>query len=121
MNPIRPVHLFWLVVLVGVWALFGMTGRGAWHPDEALLLGEIQAWHLDGVWPVAAASPLYVFLTGWGASLAPAGLTPEDGARLVSAGFTLLALLFTALAGRALFGRGHGAIAALALFGHLST
>jgi len=116
-NPIRPVHLFWLIVLVGVWALFGMTGRGAWHPDEALLLGEIQAWRLDGVWPVATASPLYVFLTGWGAGLAAGGLTPEDGARLASAGLTLFALLFTALAGRALFGRGHGAIAALALLG----
>lgn len=117
MNPVSLRHRIWLVIFLAFWALYGMAGRDAWHPDEALVLGDILDWQASGGLPVEAASPLYTLLTGLGAWALQSWLDLQSGARLTSAVFTLATLLLTGLTAREFFGRGHGAVASLALMG----
>jgi 4-amino-4-deoxy-L-arabinose transferase-like glycosyltransferase len=116
-NPVSLRHRLWLIAFLVFWATYGMVGRDAWQGDEALILGDILAWQADDGLPVSAASPLYTLLAG----LTAQGLRPwfdlQDAARLASTLFSLAALLLTGLAGRELFGKGFGSVAAIALMG----
>lgn len=117
MNPTSRVNHLWLVLLAVIWAFFGLTGRDAWKGDEALALAPILDW-LEGrlsLW--ATPAPLHTLLAGLTSSLVPDNI--QDGARLSSGVFTLAALLFTGMTGRALLGPGFGAAAVLALMGSL--
>jgi 4-amino-4-deoxy-L-arabinose transferase-like glycosyltransferase len=115
LHATTPAKLAWLVALVLLWALYGMTGRDAWQRDEVATLGETLGWLETGRTPLAA--PLYSWLAGLGAWLLQGVYPWQDGARFASSLFTLAAMLFTALAARRLYGPGFGSVAALLLMG----
>jgi len=117
MNPTQPVKLFWLFLLLAFWAFYGLMGRDAWKAEEAVALTPILDW-LDGlasVWSTPA--PLYTLAAGIAIKLNIAGGDIQDGARLASGLFTCIALLFTGLSARALYGPGFGPAAVIALVG----
>jgi len=117
MNPTQPGKLFWLVILAGFWAFFGLTGQGVWQSEEALTLASILD-QVDGsasLW--SAPAPLYTLVASLLAQLTPFGLSLLDSARLASGLFILTALVGIGLAARALLGTGFGAAAVLALMG----
>jgi hypothetical protein len=117
MNPTPPSKIFWLVLLLLFWAFYGLIGRDAWKTEEALALAPILDW-LDGVVSVwATPAPLYTLVAGAAIKLNLAGGDIQDAARLASGMFTCVALLFTGLAARSLYGPGFGAAAAIALVG----
>lgn len=117
MHPLSRTQQFWLLALLAAWAFFGMTGRDAWKPEEALALGPVLDWLNAGVHPGTSPSPIHTLLAGASARLASPWLDIQDGARLASGLMTFLALAFSGLAARGLFGPGYGAVAALALLG----
>lgn len=119
MHTLDRKHFLWLVVLLTIWAMYGLTGRDVWKPDEALVLAGLLDWR-DHAWLFQHASaPLYSLLANLTAALPDTGLEYQDGARLASGLFALLAFLFTGLAARSLFGPGHELAAVLALMGCL--
>lgn len=119
MNPTPRANQIWLVLLALFWAFHGLVGRDAWKSEEVLALAPILDW-LEGtlsVWSTPA--PLYTFVAGLLAKLTGGYWDTQDGARLASGTFTLVSLLFTGMAARALFGPGFGAAAVLSLMGGL--
>jgi hypothetical protein len=119
MNPTPPAKLIWLIALLAFWAFYGLTGRDAWRAEEALALAPILDW-LDGAvsfWSTPA--PLYTLTAGIAIKLNLAGTDIQASARLLSGLFTVIALLFTGLSARALYGPGFGPAAAIALVGGL--
>lgn len=119
MNPTQPAKSFWLFVLAVGWAFFGLTGRDAWRPEEALVLAPVLDWLAGEAGAWSAPAPLHTLLAGLFALGASPWLDVQDGARLASGVFTLAALGFTALSARLLLGAGFGAAALLALLGCL--
>ena len=117
MNSTASAKLLWLLLLVVFWAFYGLTGRDAWKPDEALALAPILDAVPDLARTWAAPAPLYAWAAALLARLGAPWLNLQDGARLASGGFTLASMGFTALAARRLFGPGFGAILVLALLG----
>lgn len=119
MNPTPRANQFWLVLLAVFWAYLGLTGRDAWKAEEVLALSPILDW-LAGVLPAShSPAPLYTLVAGTFAKLFTGHWDIQDAARLASGLFTLLALLFTGMGARALFGPGFGAAAVLSLVGGL--
>ncbi|MDR3393832.1 MAG: hypothetical protein P4L70_02410 [Parasulfuritortus sp.] len=108
---------FWLFAFLAVWCFFGLTGRDAWKPEEALSLAPILDWLDHGGLAAASPAPFHTLLSGFFAWITQPWLDAQDGARLASGALTLAALIFTAYAALALFGPGFGAAAALALIG----
>ncbi len=117
MQPLGRTQQFWLLAFLIVWAFFGLVGRDAWKAEEALALAPLLDWRVTGGLPHDSASPFYTLLTGLTAWLFQPWLDTQDGARLASGLLTMLALAFTGLASRQLYGPGYGAAAALALLG----
>lgn len=115
LHPTPPGKLTWLVLLVLVWTLYGMTGRDAWQADEAQTLSWVLDWLRQG--RLSLEAPLYVWIGGLVAALSGDAQDIQEGARWASALFTLAALGATALAARSLFGPGTGALAVLLLMG----
>lgn len=115
---IAPASKFFCLILLFVfWAFLGLLGRDAWRHEEALALEPILDW-LDGqtsLW--ATPAPLHTLVAGSLAATGLAGIAPQDGARLASGVFALLALMFIGLTARSLFGPGFGLLAMLALQG----
>lgn len=119
MHPLDRKQFLWLSLLLVVWALYGLTGRDAWKADEAVVLGAVLDWREHLGFFREASAPLHVLVSGFFADALGAWLDPQDGARVASGLFALLAFLFTGLAARSLFGPGHEAAAVLALMGCL--
>jgi hypothetical protein len=118
MQPLTRAQQFWLAVFLTVWCFAGLTGRDAWRPEEALALAPLLDWRAAGaLLPPHSTFPFYTLLTGLTSWLSQSWLDVQDGARLASGLLTLVALSFTGLTARALFGPGYGAAAALALLG----
>jgi len=111
------IEKFWLFVFLAVWCFFGLTGRDAWKPEEALSLAPILDWLDHGGLAATSPAPFHTLLSGLFAWITQPWLDPQDGARLASGALTMGALIFTAYAALALFGPGFGAAAALALLG----
>ena len=116
MNPLTRGNLLLLVALTVLWALYGLTGRDAWRPEEAIALGHVLDWLQAGN-AHAAPVPLHTFVAGLSAKLLGPWLDVQDAARIASGLTALTALAFTGLAAQALFGTGFGAGAALLLMG----
>ncbi len=117
MQATRPGKILLLVILAGIWALYGLVGRDAWKGEEALALAPVLDW-LDGLaTPLTSPAPLYTLVAGIAAHFPPFGWDAQDAARLASGVFTLAALTFTGLAARSLFGPGFGTAAILGLMG----
>ena len=110
-----------------VYVAMGLVGHDPWKADEAYTFGLI--WHVmkSGDWVVPALAgqpfvekpPIFFITAALAGKLASPWIAAHDGARLASGLYTALTLLFTSLAARALWGRGHGRIAALTLCGCL--
>ncbi len=102
MHTLDRKQFLWLIVLLTIWAMYGLTGRDAWKPDEALVLAGLLDWR-DHAWLFQHASaPLYSLLANLTATLPDLGLDYRYGAHLASTGFALLTFLFTGLAARSL-------------------
>jgi hypothetical protein len=117
MNPTPPAKLFWLFLLLIFWAFYGLMGRDAWKAEEALALAPILDW-IEGIASVwSTPAPIYTLTAGATIKLNLAGGDIQDGARLASGLFTCIALLFTGLSARVLFGPGFGPAATIVLVG----
>jgi len=117
----RPVVV---VILIGIaWIIPGLIGHDPWKPDEGYTFGIVYDILQTGDWviptlagePFMEKPPLY-FLTAalFGKIFWPL-LPLHDAARLATATYMSLTLLFIALSGRELYGPGHGRVAALML------
>jgi 4-amino-4-deoxy-L-arabinose transferase-like glycosyltransferase len=116
-----------LYCLIACWIGFGLLGRDPWKPDEAytfgLVLNILQAG--DFVIPTLASEPfvekppLFFLSAALSAKLFGAWLPLHDAARLASAFYVALTLIFVALTARKLYGSGRGVVAALVLMGCL--
>ncbi len=125
MNKINLLSIPALIVLFALWITPGLVGREPWKADEPYSFGLVNHVIQTGDWVVPALTgepflekpPLY-YLTaaGFGRLFSPP-LALYDAARLATALYMLLALVFLALAGRELYGKEHGALAALLLMG----
>lgn len=119
MHVLGRKHALWLAILLSIWAMYGLVGRDAWKPDEAMVLGGLLDWRDRGVLLQTASAPLYTLMADMTAAVRELGLDYQNGARLASGIFALFAFLFTGMAARAMFGPGHEAPAVLALMGCL--
>jgi len=117
MNPTPPAKLFWLIVLLAFWAFFGLAGRDAWRTEEALALAPLLDWLAGTTSFWSTPSPLHTLVAGISIKLNLPSGDIQDSARLVSGLFTVIALLFTGLSARGLYGPGFGSAAAIALVG----
>ena len=123
-HPI-PMWMVWAICLV--WLLAGLTGHEPWKPDEAYRFGPIYSMvaHADWLVPMLAGEPFldispgYYYVASITAKLFAVWLPLHDGARLASGLFIGMALIFTGLAGRELWGRGRGRVTTLILIGSL--
>jgi hypothetical protein len=119
MNPTPRANLVWFVLLATFWAFYGLLGRDAWKGEEALALAPILDWLNGSLSAWTTPAPLYTFLAGLLAKLTAGHVDAQNGARLASGVFTVIALLFTGLTARSLFGAGFGTAATLSLMGGL--
>ena len=117
--------MVWAICLV--WLLAGLTGHDPWKPDEAYRFGPIYSIVAHGDWLVPRLageafldiSPGYYYVASIMAKLFAVWLPLHDGARLASGLFMSMALVFTGLAGRELWGRGRGRVTTLVLLGSI--
>lgn len=114
-----------LIVLCLAWALPGIVGHDPWKPDEAYTFGVVFEYLRGADWtvpmlagePFLEEPPLYYLVAAGMARLFSPLLAPHDAARLTTAGFMLLTMLFCGLAARDLNGKGYGAIGVALLIG----
>lgn len=117
MNPTQPSKRLWLIALILFWAIYGLAGRDAWKPEEALTFAQILDWQggKQSVWITTA--PLYTVVAGSLIGLLSMLMDAQNAARQASGLFVLLSMMFIGMASRAMFGRGFGSAAALAMLG----
>lgn len=126
-QVITPAKAWLLALLCAVWVGTGLAGHDPWKPDEAYSFGLVYHILQSGDWLVPAIAgepfmdkpPLFYWTAALFAKLFSPLLPLHDGARLASGFYTTLTLLFTGLAGRTLFGKGHGWTTAIILIGSL--
>lgn len=114
-----------LLVFCLAWLLPGLIGHSPWKPDEAYTIDIIQHFAHSRHWivpqlagePFMEKPPLYDWVAVGLAKVFSHWLPFADAARLTSGFFMALALLFTALTAREVFGRRSGWLAVLALIG----
>lgn len=126
-HPITRAKAWMLGLLCAVWVGTGLIGHDPWQPDEAYGFGLIYHILQSGDWlvptlagePYMDKPPLFYITAALFAKLFSPVLALHDGARLASGFYTALALLFTGLAGREMFGAGRGWTAVIILIGCL--
>ena len=114
---------FLLAALCLAWILPGLIGHQPWKPDEAYSFGLIYHILQSGDWivptlggePFMEKPPLYYLTAALFGKIFSLALPLHDAARLATGFFMALALLLTGLAGRELWGKGHGRLAVLVL------
>src|SRR5258706_3320075 len=102
-----------LYCLIGSWLLFGLFGRDPWKPDEAYPFGVVNHIVQTGDWivphlagePFMEKPPLFFFTSAVFVRLFGGALSPHDAARLATALYVGLTLLFAGLAAATLYGR----------------
>ncbi len=128
--PLDKTELALIVFLTLAWMLPGLLGHEPWKPDEAYNFGLVRHMMESGNWLTFhlpdespfASPPLY-FMTAavFGKLLSPI-LSLPDAMRLATGFYMGLALIFIALSGRILYGKGRYAVLILAgslgLLGH---
>ncbi len=115
------IHLGWVVTLCALWTLLGLVGHDPWKPDDAYSFGLVYSILQGSDWvipmlagePFMEKPPLYYLTAAALAKLFSGWLPLHDGARLASGLYMGLALIFTGLTGRELWGKGYGRITAL--------
>jgi len=118
---------FGLLLFCLTWLALGLFGHDPWKPDEAYTFGLVHHVLETGDWvvptlagePFLERPPLFTVTAAIFADLARAWLPLYDGARLASAFYVGLTLLFLLLAGRELYGPKIGALPVLLLIGCL--
>ena len=115
MNPTQPSKRLWLIALIIFWALYGLSGRDAWKPEEALNFGHMMDWQSGKLSAWSTPVPLYTVTAGTLASILPPLIESQDAARLASGLFVLLAMSFIGIGARSMFGPGFGTAAALSI------
>ncbi|MBU1691240.1 MAG: glycosyltransferase family 39 protein [Gammaproteobacteria bacterium] len=118
---------FLLATLCLAWILPGLIGHQPWKPDEAYSFGLIYHILQSGDWivptlggePFMEKPPLYYITAALFGKIFSFALPLHDAARLTTGFFMALALLFTGLAGRELWGKSHGRLTVLILIGCL--
>lgn len=117
------INLGWVILLCAAWTLLSLIGHDPWKPDEAYSFGlvySILKGH-DWVVPMLAGEPFVekpplFYLTAAGFAHLLSGWLPlHDGARLASGFYVGLALFFSGLSARELWGKGYGRLTALIL------
>lgn len=119
--------LFLLAALCLAWILPGLIGHQPWKPDEAYSFGLIYHILQSGDWivptlggePFMEKPPLYYLTAALFGKIFSFALPLHDAARLTTGFFMAIALLLTGMAGRELWGKGHGRLAVLILIGCL--
>ncbi len=114
--------LFFLLICFA-WLIPGLVGHEPWKPDEAYTFGLVNHIIKNGDWVVPALAgepfmekpPLFYITAAAFAKIFSNWLPLHDAARLTSGFFMGLALLFTGMSGRELYGRGKGLLSVLAL------
>jgi 4-amino-4-deoxy-L-arabinose transferase-like glycosyltransferase len=109
------------------WILPGLFGHDPWKPDEAYTFGLVYDLLKTGDWvvphlagePYLVEPPLFHITAALTARLFSPPLALHDAARVATGLYMGLTFLFCGLAGRELFGRGHGTLAMLLLLGAL--
>jgi 4-amino-4-deoxy-L-arabinose transferase-like glycosyltransferase len=99
--------------LIGAWLLFGLFGRDPWKPDEAYTFGVVDHIVQTGEWvapqlagePFMEKPPLFFVTSAMFVQLAGSWLSPHDAARLATAFYVGLTLLFSGLAAGTLYGK----------------
>lgn len=125
-SSARPT-LFLLIALCIAWILPGLIGHEPWKPDEAYSFGLIHHILQSGDWivptlggePFMEKPPLYYISAALFGKLFSFALAPHDAARLTTGFYMALTLLFTGMAGRTLWGKGHGRLSVMILIGCL--
>ena len=121
------ISLALVVLLCIAWILPGLVGHDPWKPDEAYSFGLVWSILKGGDWvvptlagePFMEKPPLFYLAAAAFARLFSPWLPLHDGARLASGFGISLALIFSGLAGRELWGKGYGRITALVMIGCL--
>src|SRR5436309_1561230 len=111
--------------VIAAWILFGLFGRDPWKPDEAYTFGLVNHILQTGDWvvptlagePFMEKPPLFFVSAAMFVRLFGSLLTPHDAARLASALFVGLSLLFAALTACRLYGNDRALACALILVG----
>src|SRR5512139_1338394 len=124
-TAITPAKAWLLALLCFTWLATGLLGHDPWKPDEAYTFGLVYHILQSGDWlvptlagePYLDKPPLFYITAAALAKLFSPLLPVHDGARLASGFYVGLALLFTGLSGRELFGRDRGWAAAIILIG----
>jgi 4-amino-4-deoxy-L-arabinose transferase-like glycosyltransferase len=117
-------HLLFALLCLA-WIFPGLVAHDPWKPDEAYTFGVVYEMLQGGSWiapalagePFLREPPLYYVSAALSALAFSPPLPLHDAARLATAFYVGLALLFCALAGRELNGPGLGALAAVLLIG----
>src|SRR5438552_6158012 len=121
---VAPRDILLLAISAG-WVVIGLIGHDPWKPDEAYTLGIVLDFleHCDSVVPSLAGDPfvekppLFILAAAGFAHLFGHAFPLHDAARLATGLFVGIALLFLALTGRELCGRGCGTMAVLVMIG----
>src|SRR5258708_19748049 len=118
-----------LYSLIGAWMLFGLFGRDPWKPDEAYTFGIVNHIVQTGDWvvprlagePFMEKPPLFFFTSATFVELLGDVLSPPDAARLATAFYVGLTLLFAGLAASTLYGRARALPCVVILIGCIAS
>jgi 4-amino-4-deoxy-L-arabinose transferase-like glycosyltransferase len=122
---VTPATAWMYVALIAAWLLPGLAGHDPWKPDEADAFGAVYSVLQGGSWvvpmlagePFLESPPLYYLTAAAFARLSGGWLPAHDAARIASAFYVLIALVFLKLTVRRLLGRYQGWIATLIFIG----
>src|SRR5258705_4078624 len=114
-----------LYCLIGAWLLFGLFGRDPWKPDEAYTFGVVNHMVQTGDWivpylagePFMEKPPLFFLTSAIFVRLFGGALSPHDAARLATALYVGLTLLFAGLAAATLYRRARALPCVIILIG----
>jgi 4-amino-4-deoxy-L-arabinose transferase-like glycosyltransferase len=116
-----------LLALLAIYLVCGLLGHDPWRSEDAVGFGVVHGLLAGGPWltpqlagePYTNGGPLFFWLSAITASITSWLLPAHDGARLASLLSVGLALYFTRLAARELYGKEAGDLSCLALAGCL--
>lgn len=116
-----------LALLLAAYLLPGLLGHDPWKTEDAVGFGVTYGMLSGGPWlapqlagePFLRDGPLYYWLATLTARIASFALPLHDGARLASLACGIVAIYFTRLAARELYGKEQADLSALALLGCL--
>jgi 4-amino-4-deoxy-L-arabinose transferase-like glycosyltransferase len=105
-----------LIVLCGIWLVFGLLGHSPWKPLESQSVSIIKSIVEDGHWlnPLSATQlhtetpPLYYQVAATFAKVTSPFLKLHDAARLTTGFWMLATLILVGLTGREMWGKGFG-------------